>query len=253
MDKLFESLFGEGKDFTPEFQTKITTLFEAAVSQKVNALDEAIKTANEKLLKEQAEQTVEMLVGKVNDYLTYIAEEWMKENSLTLEKGLSTELTESFLSGLKNLFEDHWIEVPDEKVDVVSSLSEEVESLRKEKDSIVEKNIELSKQLKAAQKESIFEKMTVGLANTEIDRLKILSEGIVFENVDDYKKRLNVIAEAVLKKTICEDCDGDGKDDEEDKGKKENPFDKKKDDEEDDEKKEIEEIAKFISTSQERY
>ena len=188
-------IFG-GETLTEEFKERITVLFESAVAAKV-AVELAEKEEHfDKLLTEQSAQLVEELTDNVDRYLSYVAEEWMKENEIAIESGIRTELAEQFMLGLKELFRQHYIEVPDEKIDVVEKLSEQVEALQEQLNEALAAKISIEEELAQSVMEDVFENVSEGLALTEVEKFRTLAEGVDFEgDVDAYSKKLNIIKE----------------------------------------------------------
>ncbi|NMJ87348.1 MAG: hypothetical protein EX285_05860 [Thaumarchaeota archaeon] len=194
-----------GEELSEEFKTKATTIFEAAVSAKViSTVNERIETFEEDYNKELNEAKEEHRVAvteKVDSYLNYVVEEWLKENELAVEKGIRSELVEDFMTGLKNLFQEHYIDIPEEKVDLVDDLFEKVEELEKQLDETVNNNVEIKKELSQYQKEETLRKVSEDLADTEKEKLEKLSEGVDYEDSEQYKEKLEVIKENYFPKT----------------------------------------------------
>ena len=188
-----------GEELSEEFKTKASTIFEAAVSAKVIAeVNERIGVFEENYkteLKEAVDTHKKETTEKVDGYLNYVVEEWVKENELAVEKGIRSELVEDFMTGLKNLFTEHYIDIPEEKVDLVDDLFEKVEDLEKKLDESVEDSVEIRKQLAEYKKEETLRNVSEDLADTEREKLKTLSDGVDFEDADQYKEKLEVIKE----------------------------------------------------------
>tara|TARA_B100000131_G_scaffold313462_1_gene348875 strand:+ start:456 stop:1574 length:1119 start_codon:yes stop_codon:yes gene_type:complete len=188
-----------GEELSEEFKTKASTIFEAAVSAKV------IQEVNERIgifeedyktqLKEAKEEHQKSMTEKVDGYLNYVVEEWMKENELAVEKGIRSELVEDFMTGLKNLFQEHYIDIPEEKVDLVDDLFEKVEELEKQLDETVNSNVSVKRELDSYKKEETLREVSEDLADTEKEKLQKLSEGVDFEDSEQYKEKLEVIKE----------------------------------------------------------
>ena len=194
-----------GEDLSEEFKTKASTIFEAAVSTKViSAVNERIEAFEDdynKSLNEAKEEHKVAVTEKVDSYLNYVVEEWVKENELAVEKGIRSELVEDFMTGLKNLFQEHYIDIPEEKVDLVDDLFEKVEELEKQLDETVNHNVEIKKELSQFQKEDTLREVSEDLADTEKEKLEKLSEGVDYENSEQYKEKLVVIKENYFPKT----------------------------------------------------
>ena len=188
-----------GEELSEEFKPKASTIFEAAVSAKVIAeVNERIGVFEEdyqKQLKEAVDTHKKETTEKVDGYLNYVVEEWVKENELAVEKGIRSELVEDFMTGLKNLFTEHYIDIPEEKVDLVDDLFEKVEDLEKKLDESVNDSVEIRKQLAEYKKEETLRNVSEDLADTEKEKLKTLSDGVDFEDADQYKEKLEVIKE----------------------------------------------------------
>ena len=194
-----------GEELSEEFKTKASTIFEAAVSAKViSAVNERIEAFEEdynKELNEAKEEHKVAITEKVDSYLNYVVEEWLKENELAVEKGIRSELVEDFMTGLKNLFQEHYIDIPEEKVDLVDDLFEKVEELEKQLDETVNHNVEIKKELSQYQKEETLREVSEDLADTEKEKLEKLSEGVDYEDSEQYKEKLSVIKENYFPKT----------------------------------------------------
>ena len=188
-----------GEELSEDFKTKATTIFEAAVSakvisevnQRVDALEEEFK----KEIQEAKEEYKSNMSEKVDGYLNYVVEEWMKENELAVERGIRSELVEDFMTGLKNLFQEHYIDIPEEKVDLVDDLFEKVEDLEKQLDETVNNSVEMKKELAEYKKQETLREVSEELADTEKEKLQKLSEGVDYEDSEQYKEKLEVIKE----------------------------------------------------------
>lgn len=191
-----------GEELSEEFRTKATTIFEAAVSERVNAINEELHTEYTEKLDEAIETTKEELSKKLDDYLGYVVEEWMKENELALELGIKSELAESFLTGLHGLFESHYITVPEDRTDLLEELVGKVSELEGHLNESLEKNVELRKGLIEARCFEIFAEVSKGLVDTEIEKFNALSEGIEFETEEQYKEKLTVLRESYFSDTV---------------------------------------------------
>ena len=188
-----------GEELSEDFKTKAATIFEAAVSakvisevnQRVDALEEEFK----KEIQEAKEEYKSNMSEKVDGYLNYVVEEWMKENELAVERGIRSELVEDFMTGLKNLFQEHYIDIPEEKVDLVDDLFEKVEDLEKQLDETVNNSVEMKKELAEYKKQETLREVSEELADTEKEKLQKLSEGVDYEDSEQYKEKLEVIKE----------------------------------------------------------
>ena len=190
----------QGEELSEEFKTKASTIFEAAVHQKV------MEVATEKIgdlekeyqsnLQEEIVSFRDELTEKVDGYLNYVVEEWMKENELALEGSLRSEITEEFIGGLKDLFTDHYIEVPDEKVDIVEGLYDKVEELEEKLNSQIEENVKTKDELNEYRKNKILEEVCEDLADTQSEKMKSLVEGVSYEDdADDFENKVKTIKE----------------------------------------------------------
>jgi hypothetical protein len=189
----------EGEELSEEFKAKAATIFEAAVVTRVKAEIAKIQEQYDAQLVEEFAQIKEELVEKVDGYLGYITEQWMKQNELALESGIKAELAESFIDGIKRVFEEHYVDVPAEKYDVLGSLEEQVTELQSKLNETVESNIEMSKQIAVMQKEGIITELSDGLTVTESEKFHTLASEIVCEDVDSYTKKLQTIRESYFK------------------------------------------------------
>ena len=216
------------EELSEEFKTKAATIFEAAVSAKViEEVNNRIGVFEEnykKELKEAKEEHLNNMSEKVDGYLNYVVEEWMKENELAVEKGIRSELVEDFMTGLKNLFTEHYIDIPEEKVDLVDDLFEKVEELEQKLDESINDNVEVKKQLAEYKKEETLREVSEGLADTEKEKLKTLSDGVDFEDDEQYKEKIEVIKENYFPpakesqpQTITEEVVNNDSDEEEEK------------------------------------
>lgn len=190
----------DGMDLSEDFKNKATLVFEAAVNEAATAKASVIveeKTAElEKDLQESVESTVATMVENLDSYLDYVVEEWMQENELAIESGIKVEMAESLMDGLRGLFEEHNIEVDDETVDVVKGLEEEVASLKEEANKQIDNNLALAKEIAAFQAAKVFDELSEGMTLTQRERLKVLSEKLDFQSIDEYTANLNTLKES---------------------------------------------------------
>jgi hypothetical protein len=190
MDALFN-----GEELTEDFKTKATTIFEAAVMARVNAEVARIEEEFESALAEQVAKNTEGIVEQVDGYLGYIAEQWMSNNELALERGIKTEILESFVSGMKSVFEEHYIDIPEEKFDLVGSLEEAVEELNAKLDEQVAANVELSKALAESARSEIVKTIAEGLTDTEVEKFEALVEELSYEDAESFEGKVKTIRE----------------------------------------------------------
>jgi len=190
-----------GDDLSEDFRDKATSIFEAAVIARVN--DEMAKIAEqiEEQKTQELEEITEGLVEKVDSFMNYVVEQWMEENQLSVEKGLRTEIVEDFIGGLKTLFQEHYIEVPEEKFDIVEELQTKSDSLEEKLNDTVQKNIELAQELSTVKKEIVLGEMVQDLADTEAEKLYKLIEGVQYDNEDLFREKVKVIKENYFPKT----------------------------------------------------
>ena len=188
-----------GEELSPEFKSKASTIFEAAVQAKVNQVvltkEQELEESMQGRLQEELQSYQEEIVEKVDNYLNYVSEEWVKDNKLAIEKGIRSELTEGFLVGLKDLFTEHYITIPEEKVDVVDDLFGKVEDLEKELNEQVSKNVEVQSELTKIKKEKVLSSLTKDLTETQKEKVAELAENVVAEDAEDYETKVEVLKE----------------------------------------------------------
>jgi hypothetical protein len=189
----------EGEELSEEFKTKAATIFEAAVVTRVKAEIAAIQEQYDVQLVEEFAQIKEELIEKVDGYLGYVTEQWMKQNELALESGIKSELAESFIDSIKKVFEEHYVDVPAEKYDVLGSLEEQVGELESKLNESVNANIEMSKQIAEMKRAEIISGLSEGLTDTESEKFATLASEIVCEDVDTLKSKLQTIRESYFK------------------------------------------------------
>ena len=185
-----------GEELSEEFREKAKTIFEAAINAKVSEikskLDEEKSTAIEEAVAEHKTELTE----RTDSYLEYVAQEWLSENQLAVEHGLKTEMTESFLGGMKSLFEDHYVSIPDEKYDVVSTMVEKLDDMETKLNEQIEKNVALNKRLSESASDVILGTVSEGLAATQKEKLATLAEGVEFESEESYTEKLTTLRES---------------------------------------------------------
>ena len=197
------------EDLSEEFKSKAATIFEAAVNSKVKEAKKKMQAGYEEKLKEESEKSKGELVEKVDSYLAYVVEEWMKENELALERGIKGEIAEDFISGLKKLFEEHYISVPDEKYDVLEDQASKIESLETKLNEEIEKNVELNKENSESKRTSIVAEMGEDLAETSKEKFNKLAEEVEYKNEEDFRAKVSTIKESYFgaKKEASSDID----------------------------------------------
>lgn len=190
-----EALFADDNTISEDFKNKATTIFEARVGDRVSQIQEQLEEQYANALAEAVQEVRNDLTEKVNDYLNYVVEQWMEENQIAIESGLRSELTEEFIIGLRNLFAEHYIDVPEEKVDLVDELAGRVEELETKLSETIEQNIEYKKALVEAAKIEIAREVSEGLTATQAEKIKALAEGVEFSTEDEYREKLVTIRE----------------------------------------------------------
>lgn len=189
----------EGEELSEEFKLKAATIFEAAVVSRVKAekakLDEEYSVSFDEQLEEAVATEVEGLIEKVDGYLSYMAEQWMKDNEIALDRGLKSEILEGFVSSLKGVFEEHYIDVPETATDLVAEMEDKVSELADKLNESELRNIELNKSIQESNRLGLIESKCAGLTDTEVDKFKDLAGELVFENVESFTTKLKVIRE----------------------------------------------------------
>jgi hypothetical protein len=193
-----DALFN-GESLSEEFRTKATTIFEAAVNSRVDAILEDMMTENDAVLAEAVEELKNQMSTQVDEYLNYVVEQWVEDNQVAIEAGLRAELVDDFIGGLKNLFAEHYIEIPDEKVDVAQELANRVAELEESTVKTTEEASEiiasLTEQLNAAKKNEAIRKICEGLTEVQIEKMKSLAEGVEFTTEGEFDNKLATIRE----------------------------------------------------------
>ena len=190
------------EDLSEDFKAKATTIFEAALKSKVSEMKKKMNASYEEKLKEETEAQKAELTEKVDSYLNYVVEEWMKENSIAIERGIKGEIAEDFISGLKKLFEDHYIDVPDEKYNVLEDQANKIEELEKKLNEQVEKNVELNKANGEMKRQDIIDEASTDLADTAKEKFNKLAEEVEFSNEKDFRTKVATIKESYFGKKV---------------------------------------------------
>ena len=185
-----------GEELSEEFQEKARTIFHTAIKAKVAELTEEVKASQEEKIAEEVAQYKSILQERVDSYLEYVADEWMNENKLAAENGLKTEMTESFLSGMKGLFEDHYVTIPEEKYDVLNSMVDKLDDMEEKLNEQIEKNVALNRRLAESTADVIFADVVDGLAETQKEKLAGLAENVEFESEESYREKLETLKES---------------------------------------------------------
>lgn len=182
-----------GTDLDEQFKEKVATIFEAAVVSKVNEQIEKIAVEAESDVEAARTETIDELTEKVDSYLDYVVQEWADENKLAIEKGVRADMVEDFLSGLKGLFEEHYVDIPEEKVDVVEELIAKVDELESKLTEQTDKSVDLLNRVKEFEKDQTFAEATDGLTDTQVEKLRSLAEGIDFSSTEDFHKKVGML------------------------------------------------------------
>ena len=190
-----DSLFADDSTISEDFKSKVSTIFEARVTDRVSQIQEEIESKYADMLEEAVASVRNDLTEKVDDYLSYVVEQWMADNEIAIETGLRTELTDDFIAGLRNLFAEHYIDVPAEKVDLVDELAGKVEELESKLDEEIERGIEFKKALIESRKNELTRVVCEGLTDTQVEKIKTLAESVEFSTEDEYKTKLETIRE----------------------------------------------------------
>lgn len=192
----------EGENLSEEFKQKATTIFEAAVSARVDYIAEQVEAQLVEEMQEVIEEIKEDLAAKVDDYLNYMVEEWMSENEIAIERGLKSEIVEDFMTGLKNLFVEHYIDIPDNKVDVVEELTLKIEELEESLNTQIIRGIELKKELNEQLKYEAIYTACEGLSQTQVEKMKALAEGVEFTSEQEFTSKLETLKESYFKSDV---------------------------------------------------
>ena len=189
-----------GEELSEDFKAKAKTIFEAAINSKVSEIRATIEEEYESRIAEEIAEEKEALQERVDSYLEYVSDEWMEENALAIENGLKTELTESFLTGMKSLFEENYVSIPDDKYDVLESMVEKLDDMETKLNEQIEKNIGLNKRLSESVADGILESVSDGLAATQKEKLASLAESVEFESETEYRNKLETLKESYFPK-----------------------------------------------------
>ena len=195
MEEDVNALLG-GEELSEEFKEKAKTIFEAAIKSKVAEIKESLEKEFNATLEEKVEEHKTQLTERVDSYLEYVADEWMQENQLAVERGLKSDMTESFLEGMKSLFEEHYVSIPEEKYDVLSAMTDKLDDMETKLNEQIEKNIGLNKRLGESVASGILNDVSEGLAETQKEKLASLAEGVEFESEELYKEKLGTLRES---------------------------------------------------------
>ena len=185
-----------GEDLSEEFKEKAKVIFEAAMNAKITDIETQIQEAYETKLTEEVEAIKVELTERLDSYLEYVAEEWLEENALQIEKGIKTEMTESFLDGMKKLFEDHYVSIPEDRYDVLESMVDKLDEMEIKLNEQIERNIALNQRLSETTAETIMNNVAEGLAVSQKEKLATLAEGVEFESEEGYREKLTTLKES---------------------------------------------------------
>jgi F0F1-type ATP synthase delta subunit len=186
----------EGADLSEDFQERAKVIFEAAVVSKINEALEEISEEVEQEIEEAKEALKEEFTEKLDTYLDYVIEQWMQENRLAVTTGIRGELAESFISGLKTLFQEHYVSIPDEELDILEQMAERIEDLEESLNNEIETNIELSERVSEYEKDMILSDVAEGLTDVEASKLETLAEGVSYSDADEFREKLEVLRES---------------------------------------------------------
>jgi len=190
-----------GEELSEEFREKAKMVFEAALNSKVQEIQEALEAQQAEAIAEAVEAHKATLEERVDSYLEYVAEEWMVENALAIEHGLKSEMTESFLEGMKGLFEDHYVSIPEDKYDVLESMVEKLDDMEAKLNEQIEKNISLNSRLAESVADGILDSVAEGLALSQKEKLASLAESVEFESEEEYREKLETLKESYFSRT----------------------------------------------------
>ena len=190
-----DALFADDSTISEEFKEKVSTIFEARVQDRVTQIEEEIEEKYTSMLEEAIDDIKTDLTNKVDDYLNYVVEQWLTDNEIAIESGLRAELTEEFIAGLRNLFAEHYIDVPTEKVDLVDELAGKVEELESKLNEEIERGISYAKALVESRKNELSREVCDGLTTTQAEKIKSLAEGVEFSTEEEYTNKLETIRE----------------------------------------------------------
>ena len=201
-----KALVSSDADLSEEFKEKAATIFETAVKTRIKEQTKILEAKYEEKLSAETEVVKEAMVEKVDSYLNYVVEEWMKENELAVERGIRTEIAEDFITGLKGLFKEHYIEVPEEKYNVLDDLTNQVKDLESKLNEQIEKNVNLSKEVSESTRTSLIADVIADLADTEKEKFVKMAENVEFESAPKFKEKLETVKESYFPKSKIEEA-----------------------------------------------
>ena len=186
----------EGEELSEEFQAKAKTIFEGAIRSKVATIKEDLQEAYAQALVEELDEIKKGLTERVDSYLEYVCDEWFQENALQVETGLKSEMTESFLEGMKSLFEEHYVTIPEDKYDVLNSMVDKLDEMENKLNEQIDRNVALNRRLAESNADGVFASVSEGLADTQKEKLATLAENVEFESETDYREKLETLKES---------------------------------------------------------
>jgi hypothetical protein len=201
-----KALVSSDADLSEEFKEKAATIFETAVRTRIKEQTKILEAKYEEKLSTETETVKVAMVEKVDSYLNYVVEEWMKENELAVERGIRTEIAEDFITGLKGLFKEHYIDVPEEKYNVLDDLTNQVKDLESKLNEQIEKNVNLSKEVSESTRTTILKDVAADLADTEKEKFEKMAENVEFENATKFREKLDTVKESYFPKTKIEEA-----------------------------------------------
>ena len=200
-----KALVSSDADLSEDFKDKAATIFETAVKTRIKEQTKILEAQYEEKLASATETVKEAMVEKVDSYLNYVVEEWMKENELAVERGIRTEIAEDFITGLKGLFKEHYIDVPEEKYNVLEDLTDQVKELEDKLNEQIEKNVNLSKDVSESNREKLIASVSADLAETEKEKFASMAENVEYDSAEKFQEKLETIKESYFPKTKIEE------------------------------------------------
>jgi hypothetical protein len=200
-----KALVSSDADLSEEFKDKAATIFEAAVKTRIQEQTKILEAQYEEKLSAETETVKEAMVEKVDSYLNYVVEEWMKENELAVERGIRTEIAEDFITGLKDLFKEHYIDVPEEKYNVLDDLTNQNKKLEDKLNEQIAKNVDLSKEVSSSAKSKAIDEVASDLADTEKEKFEKMAENVEYDSADKFREKLETIKESYFPKSKIEE------------------------------------------------
>ena len=200
-----KALVSTDADLSEEFKDKAATIFETAVRTRIKEQTKILEAQFEEKLSKETETVKEAMVEKVDSYLNYVVEEWMKENELAVERGIRTEIAEDFITGLKSLFKEHYIDVPEEKYNVLDDLTNQTKDLESKLNEQIEKNVNLTKEVNNSERDKLVAEVSADLADTEKEKFASMAENVEFDSAPKFREKLETIKESYFPKTKIEE------------------------------------------------